>query len=1274
MTMPSKSKKQAKLMAAVAHSPKFAKKVGISQSVGREFNNADRKLRRYAEGGKVDHAKRVVKLMKDVGNRFSRQRLERMLDENPGFADYVDPNQLIYMARSDAPLMPITPEEFLQLSRKQDGFTGTEAETAAGILRRSERLLKKLKKGVKLHTSPEFGYEWTPQGIKIVRHDGRARSTAFRELGLESMPVEMAPEVELHKYLRTGRDPDMSRADAAREINDMDIILPEERGLSIRAKDRAFAEGGKVGVAQRLLDVLNSTQWGENTEDYKRLLMQKAWVPPEGDYDLGLMEDWADGSMYGWNADDPRIGFMNDLIKKYGIRPTRTQTYRGLVIPKDVVSDFKPGDFISSHKPQSSTTDLDIADEFSGLNILGDDSQPVILRIAPSQRKILPLPQSGQSEMIIPAGEAGKLGINKIRRNDWGTYEMEVDPVPHPGFADGGRVLPSSTEDTESWSDTYLKRPLSGLASMWGATDPETGEFVNPAWHNIKRVLRSDSRRKAGLPREEMATLGIADEALSLPALGEIVGLPAPKFAKKAEGRASATREAARGSLGLDAPHGFTENLTESAGVMAGQLPVPGTLANRLKILKNRSLMGKIAGPAVEWFSPTVVPRAGNYASGALFGGALGGGLDYLEDHLDEKEQLERSREFISEAMAEVLEEERQVAARESGDDTSDEEAMAELGYAEGGRVKQAKRVIGSLRSLLSETSTDDVTARKAAIDQALASIKGTTGPTEMDRVQLHTLGTGLSDAASTPIPERRRQRFGDYEQNILNLLERRVAPTLTDPTVPKDLPVVSNMPPPPRVPKPDPALPHVRLDQDLGPMRPDQVLAPADNRQGALSQEEWERLVGLKQQFASGGKVVGYNPWDTPQSQKEAFTTSPTSDSSSPGRQGAPLSQDWYETYGEGPEHLFLGERNIPDLKGWTPQHQGMPQVPQAGGKSGSSTFNNIAGLATLGLMGYDIYKDMWGNDSSPYNLDPSILEGAGDTSAVNQWIQNDFDNMEMPTAEIDPSLWDRTKQGAGGALDMYIGSQQGGVSGAGSMISGGGDLYEAFGGKKAFGDIAGNVGGILQGVGDGSVQGYLQAGGDAVQLAKAMGYTGPILDSAGKLLPVVGQLFSAYEGIRRGDPAGYMQAAGSLYGAASTAGLTSSTGTLATSGLGSAAGLAALGFAVADISNNALGHDNRREDLFAARAGLTPMQPPRPKNSARIPMQQYYITTAGKVIGQKDMEHLHRLSQDAHNKGGEYQKKYDELWARINSDDWHSERVGGTAKEWFESQGYRV
>ena len=41
--MPSKSVKQARLMAAAAHDPAFAKKVGIPVSVAKEFNKADAK-------------------------------------------------------------------------------------------------------------------------------------------------------------------------------------------------------------------------------------------------------------------------------------------------------------------------------------------------------------------------------------------------------------------------------------------------------------------------------------------------------------------------------------------------------------------------------------------------------------------------------------------------------------------------------------------------------------------------------------------------------------------------------------------------------------------------------------------------------------------------------------------------------------------------------------------------------------------------------------------------------------------------------------------------------------------------------------------------------------------------------------------------------------------------------------------------------------------------------------------------------------------------------
>jgi hypothetical protein len=57
--MPSTSKKQHDFMNAVAHSPSFAKKVGVPQSVGKDFSNAD-KNRKFKEGGDMKESKAMM--------------------------------------------------------------------------------------------------------------------------------------------------------------------------------------------------------------------------------------------------------------------------------------------------------------------------------------------------------------------------------------------------------------------------------------------------------------------------------------------------------------------------------------------------------------------------------------------------------------------------------------------------------------------------------------------------------------------------------------------------------------------------------------------------------------------------------------------------------------------------------------------------------------------------------------------------------------------------------------------------------------------------------------------------------------------------------------------------------------------------------------------------------------------------------------------------------------------------------------------------------------
>ena len=52
--MPSSSKKQHNFMETIAHSPSFAKKAGVPQSVGKDFASAD-KGRKFSKGGDMKH-------------------------------------------------------------------------------------------------------------------------------------------------------------------------------------------------------------------------------------------------------------------------------------------------------------------------------------------------------------------------------------------------------------------------------------------------------------------------------------------------------------------------------------------------------------------------------------------------------------------------------------------------------------------------------------------------------------------------------------------------------------------------------------------------------------------------------------------------------------------------------------------------------------------------------------------------------------------------------------------------------------------------------------------------------------------------------------------------------------------------------------------------------------------------------------------------------------------------------------------------------------------
>jgi predicted methyltransferase len=85
--MPSSSKKQHNFMAAIAHNPAFAKKVGIPQSVGKDFDEAD-KGKKFGSGGRTrPDVQKVNKSKTDHGKMtFFKEGGDTMASKmNPGF-------------------------------------------------------------------------------------------------------------------------------------------------------------------------------------------------------------------------------------------------------------------------------------------------------------------------------------------------------------------------------------------------------------------------------------------------------------------------------------------------------------------------------------------------------------------------------------------------------------------------------------------------------------------------------------------------------------------------------------------------------------------------------------------------------------------------------------------------------------------------------------------------------------------------------------------------------------------------------------------------------------------------------------------------------------------------------------------------------------------------------------------------------------------------------------------------------------------------------------
>lgn len=390
-------------------------------------------------------------------------------------------------------------------------------------------------------------------------------------------------------------------------------------------------------------------------------------------------------------------------------------------------------------------------------------------------------------------------------------------------------AIPGISDETRDTAEDTLARVTGGVASQVMGEDPETGELVFPPLHNIKRMWNADSRRKAGLPRQKQVMPGLVQDTLSLPTLGDMVGAPVPQFARDAQESADRIHSGVNDSMGLEAPEGFRQNAADSLGVMLGQAPVPGKAkveavkdlgGGALKLLKRYGK--KALTSPIEFFSPTVHPSPSNYASGAIFGGAMGSAAD----------NAGAIAQFLQAMGNQPIPKDPRLPDWEPRPERLpdlDYEDLPEITMrAKGGKVGALTQMLKAIH-----LNPDSQTLKRVPyqigepIEEVLYAVnegqrKGVLSSDEAKRIKV------LLDVGDD-------ETLADALLDLHQRLQMKAAEQA------KQLPAMT---PPPAIPRGGPReLPHERLDREGIPYSL-RAPEPAESGRGKLTQEEFDRLV----------------------------------------------------------------------------------------------------------------------------------------------------------------------------------------------------------------------------------------------------------------------------------------------------------------------------------------------------------------------------------------------------------------------------------------------
>ena len=168
--MPSTSKKQHNFMAAIANSPKFAKKVGVPKSVGEEFMKAD-KGRKFREGGALKETDAetnpgLAKLPTEVRNKMGYMKKGGDVKESKAMVK----KEVEFMKKKGAPASMIKHEKTEMKGMKSGGMSSMKKVASEAVKGHEKRM----------HKMADGGYVKSADGCA---KKGKTRGTMVKMAG-----------------------------------------------------------------------------------------------------------------------------------------------------------------------------------------------------------------------------------------------------------------------------------------------------------------------------------------------------------------------------------------------------------------------------------------------------------------------------------------------------------------------------------------------------------------------------------------------------------------------------------------------------------------------------------------------------------------------------------------------------------------------------------------------------------------------------------------------------------------------------------------------------------------------------------------------------------------------------------------------------------------------------------------------------------------------------------------------------------------------------------